>query len=143
MPRLPLSTVALTLLLAGCAGSHKHAEVPDFTEKGWSDPAPELTSAKADRPIQPEGAKTEAATTPAAPVEASPTPAPAPAPAPADKPEASSDAEAAVIRGDALPPPPPGPAKTTKAHKSSKGTKRSKGSKSKKGTGTSANAPSN
>lgn len=55
MHRFDPSLFACVLLLAGasaCAGSHKHAEVPDFTEKGWSEPAPEFVKAKADPTIQ-------------------------------------------------------------------------------------------
>ena len=144
MSRPALSSVALALLLAGCAGSHRHAEVPDFTEKGWSEPSAELTSAKADRSIQSEGgggAKGGATSAPA-PV-AEPAPAATPEPATTGKPEASSDVEAAVIRGDALPPPPPGmasPAKTGKPHKARRG-KRSKRTKTNKpGDGTNASS---
>jgi hypothetical protein len=132
MLRFSISSFALALLLAGCAGSHKPAESPDFTEKGWSEPSPELTSAKTDRPIQADGAKTEVASA-ATPSEAAP--APAATPSAGGKSDADSALAAAVIRGDALPPPPPTTAVSTasspkgsKAHKTKKGSKK-KGAK--------------
>jgi hypothetical protein len=134
MLRLPLSSLALLVLLVGCAGSHKPAEAPDFTEKESSDPSPELTSAKADRPIQAEGASATS-TAAAAPAEGASAPVAASAPAPDAKPDgtsAGSATDAAIIAGNALPPPPPttGAAKAHKAKKAKKGAKTKKSAKS-------------
>ncbi len=66
MHRLTPSLFALALLVFanGCASTHKHAEVPDFTETGWSEPNPAYAQSKADSSIQPPSPKNdEAATT--------------------------------------------------------------------------------
>ncbi len=121
MTRLPLA-FALVLVLGGCAGSQKHAETPDFTEKGWSDPDPSLTSAKTDHPIQPEVASAE-------PPSASPTPTAgnSSAPASAPDPAAGSSGDAAIISGNALPPPPnTAPATKAKATKGKKAKRKKK-----------------
>jgi hypothetical protein len=122
MPRSLLWSAAFTLLLTGCAGAQKHAEAADPAETAESTPAPELTSAKTDRPIQSEGAKTEATT--------STTPPPAAAaPAPGGASGGDAALEAAVVRGDALPPPPPTTKASAKPHKAKKGSKAKKGPK--------------
>ena len=61
MHRLTLPPLVLALLVFanGCASSHKHAEVPDFTEKGWSEPNPAYSQSKADTSIQAPVAKND------------------------------------------------------------------------------------
>jgi hypothetical protein len=106
--------ISLTLATA-CGGAQKHAESPDFTEKGWSGPSSDGASAKADPPIQSaSSAKTEEPKMAAAD--------PMPASPPGPKPETSSAAEADIVSGSALPPPPkaPGASKPTKAKKPGK-----------------------
>jgi hypothetical protein len=107
LPALLVLAVPLTCAIA-CGGAQKKAEVPDFTEKGWSGPSNDVTEAKADPPIQ------STAATDTKP----------------DKPEATSTTtttttatagtEADVASGNALPPPPKTTAKPSKAKKKSK-----------------------
>jgi hypothetical protein len=84
MPRAKhcLFLVPTFLFAIACGGSQKHAEVPDFTEKGWSGPS----TAAADPPIQ------------AAPKAENSTPTPPPDAAPVA-------AESDVVSGKALPSP--------------------------------------
>jgi hypothetical protein len=113
MPRPFLSILVLTVSLAGCAGTQKPAEAPESAE---TDTSSQLTSATADRPIQSAGQTAPAPGPPPGP----PASAVAPAPAPA---AGDSSLEAAVVRGDALPPPPPVAtkgAKTAKVKKTGK-----------------------
>jgi hypothetical protein len=105
-------TLALPLVFVlACGGSQKKAEVPDFTEKGWSGPSGDSpTVAKADPPIQSTTPKGDDATAMKAD----------PPPAPASKPETSGGAESDVVSGNALPPSPnatKAPAKPNKAKK--------------------------
>ena len=102
--------LAISLLLAtACGASHKPAESPDFTEKGWSGSSADGAQAKADPSIQPASSKSDDAP--------KPLPVDKPMTATADKPETSSGTEADVVSGAALPPPPkaakPGKAKKT------------------------------
>ena len=124
MPRTTLSMLALALLVSApiaCGGSQKHAEVPDFTEKGWSDPAPELTQGKGDPSIQSGVASNDA---PAGGAAAAPPPESAPAAAAPARPEASPSAAAPSDAASAPFPPPP---KATKPAKKKKGAKPRKG----------------
>lgn len=117
MPRLTLTQLAFAIsltLATACGGAQKHAETPDFTEKGWSAPSTDGASAKADPPIQSaSSAKTDEPKMAAADT--------TPAPAPGPKPETSSAAEADIVSGSALPPPPRAPGgKPAKAKKPAK-----------------------
>jgi hypothetical protein len=121
----PLPFVAIFLALAGCAGAQKPAESPASADSTSSAPPPELTSGTADRSIQPEKGGSDSASAAA--------PAPAEG-ASAPTPQTSSELEAAVVSGKALPPPPPvSPSgKTAKAHKSKKPGKKGKTTKTAK-----------
>ena len=103
--------LAISLALAtACGGAQKHVESQDFTEKGWSGPSSDGATAKADPPIQSAaGAKTDEPKALVAEKTA----------APAEKPETSSAAEADIVSGAALPPPPKA-AKPAKAKKPGK-----------------------
>jgi hypothetical protein len=88
-----------------CGGAQKKAEVPDFTEKGWSGPSSEVTDTKADPPIQ-----AASATEKKAPEATSTT----------TTTSATTGTESDVAAGNALPPPPKAAAKPTKAKKKTK-----------------------
>ena len=126
--RLPVQIVlALPLVFAiACGGAQKKAEVPDFTEKGWSGPSNDTSDAKADPAIQatpPKGDDSSASK-------------PSDKAMVADKPEptstttttsatASSGSESdAVASGNALPPSPKAAGKA--AAKPGKAKKKSK-----------------
>ena len=121
MSRHTLRSLALALpfiFATACGGAQKHAETPDFTEKGWSGTSSDADQAKGDPQIQSGGAKSDDAAKSAPPPPADKSPM---APAP-DKPETTSTAEADVVAGAALPKPPPAPkaAKPVKAKKPNK-----------------------
>ena len=104
-----------------CGGSQKHAEEPDFTEKGWSGGSSDSSSAKGDQAIHAAtGTSSDAVQAKSG---AEQKIADTPAPTSAEKPQTSSAQEDAVVSGNALPPPPPG---ATSAASSSKPTKAKK-----------------
>ena len=103
--------LSLSLLTAACGGSHKHAESPDPTEKGWSGASSDAPQPNAGPSIQPA------------------TPKNAPSPEASAKPEALSQAEADVMAGKALP---PSPHASDKAETPAKPAKKKPGTKSRK-----------
>jgi hypothetical protein len=113
-----LALAAVLALATACGGAPKHAESPDPTESGWSGASSDSASSSAtkgsDAPLPATSlAKTEE---PKGMTADSP---------PAAKPETSSAAEADVVSGAALPPPPNAPT-TPKAAKPAKAKKPAK-----------------